>query len=225
MSTNSNISAMAPIKEFTLIVAATNKMGVGKGGGLPWTGLRKEMAYFARVTKRAGPGKTNAVVMGRKTWESIPPKFRPLANRANYMISRAQISDSSDVDLGPDAHAATSLTNALEKLGSRSQAKDSNSDDEKEIDRVFIIGGGQIYKASLELKEAKRILLTRIMDDFECDTYFPVQLNEDGTGNGWRRTDTQALREWTGEGEAVEGVKEEGGVKYIFEMWEKVEEP
>ncbi|TGO69555.1 hypothetical protein BOTNAR_0009g00020 [Botryotinia narcissicola] len=224
MSTKSNISTMAPIKEFTLIVAATNKMGVGKGGGLPWTGLRKEMAYFARVTKRAGTGKTNAVVMGRKTWESIPPKFRPLASRANYMISRTQTSDPSDVDLGPDAHAATSLTNALEKLGSRSQAKDSNNDDEKEIDRVFIIGGGQIYKASLELKEAKRILLTRIMDDFECDTYFPVQLNEDGTGNGWRRTDTQALGEWTGEGEAVEGVKEEGGVKYVFEMWEKIEE-
>lgn len=55
MSTDSTTSTMAPIKEFTLIVAATNKMGVGKGGGLPWTGLRKEMAYFARVTKRAGP--------------------------------------------------------------------------------------------------------------------------------------------------------------------------
>ncbi|KAF7865914.1 hypothetical protein EAF04_006078 [Stromatinia cepivora] len=214
---------MASIKEFTLIVAATNKMGVGKGGGLPWTGLRKEMAYFARVTKRAGPGKTNAVVMGRKTWESIPPKFRPLANRANYMISRTQTPNSSEVDLGPDAHSATSLTDALEKLGSRAQSN-TNNDNEKEIDRVFIIGGGQIYKASLELKEAKRILLTRILEDFECDTYFPVELKEDGTGQGWRRTDTQTLREWTGEGEEVEGIKEEGGVKYIFEMWERVEE-
>ncbi|KAI9641228.1 hypothetical protein NHQ30_010028 [Ciborinia camelliae] len=214
---------MAPHKEFTLIVAATNRMGVGKGGGLPWTGLRKEMAYFARVTKRAGPGKTNAVVMGRKTWESIPPKFRPLASRANYMISRTQLSPS-DVNLGPDAHAATSLTDALEKLGSRTQSEDRNNENEKEIDRVFIIGGGQIYKAALELKEAKRVLLTRILEDFECDTYFPAELNEDGTGKGWRRRDTQALREWTGEGEDVEGVKEEGGVKYIFEMWERVEE-
>ncbi|CAD6445045.1 f7582878-b55c-4b6f-a63a-4750035e7d04 [Sclerotinia trifoliorum] len=223
MSTNSTTSDMSPIKEFTLIVAATNKMGVGKGGGLPWTGLRKEMAYFARVTKRAGPGKTNAVVMGRKTWESIPPKFRPLTNRANYMISRTQPSNPSEVDLGPDAHSATSLTDALKKLGSRAQSN-TNHEDEKEIDRVFIIGGGQIYKASLELKEAKRILLTRILEDFECDTYFPVELKEDGTGQGWRRTDTQTLREWTGEGEEVEGIKEEAGVKYIFEMWEKIEE-
>lgn len=138
------------------------------------------------------------------------------------MISRTQFNPS-DVDLGPDAHAATSLTDALAQLGSRTQSKATNTD-EKEIDRVFIIGGGQIYKASLELKEARRILLTRILEDFECDTYFPVELKEDGTGKGWRRTDTQALREWTGEGDNVEGVKEENGIKYIFEMWEKVEE-
>ncbi|ESZ97210.1 hypothetical protein SBOR_2404 [Sclerotinia borealis F-4128] len=224
MSTSSTTSTMAPNKEFTLIVAATNRMGVGKGGGLPWTGLRKEMAYFARVTKRAGPGKTNAVVMGRKTWESIPLKYRPLAKRANYMISRTQSSNSSDIDLGPDAHAGTSLTDALEKLEFRTQSKETNNENEKEIDRVFIIGGGQIYTAALELKQAKRILLTRILEDFECDTYFPVELKEDGTGKDWRRRDTQALREWTGEGEDVEGVKEEGGVKYIFEMWERVEE-
>jgi dihydrofolate reductase len=43
-------------RELTLIVAATNKMGIGRAGTLPWTGLKKEMAYFARVTKRANPG-------------------------------------------------------------------------------------------------------------------------------------------------------------------------
>lgn len=43
-------------REITLIVAATNKMGIGRAGTLPWTGLKKEMAYFARVTKRAKPG-------------------------------------------------------------------------------------------------------------------------------------------------------------------------
>jgi len=43
-------------REFTLIVAATNNMGIGRAGTLPWTGLKKEMAYFARVTKRASPG-------------------------------------------------------------------------------------------------------------------------------------------------------------------------
>jgi dihydrofolate reductase len=53
----SNDPNMPPTpRELTLIVAATNKMGIGLGGTLPWTGLKKEMAYFARVTKRASPG-------------------------------------------------------------------------------------------------------------------------------------------------------------------------
>lgn len=43
-------------RDLTLIVAATSKMGIGIAGGLPWKGLKKEMAYFARVTKRANPG-------------------------------------------------------------------------------------------------------------------------------------------------------------------------
>ena len=48
-------SNMSP-RGLTLIVAATSKMGIGKAGELPWKGLKKEMAYFARVTKRADPG-------------------------------------------------------------------------------------------------------------------------------------------------------------------------
>lgn len=52
---NNPIDLMAS-RELTLIVAATNKMGIGFAGTLPWTGLKREMAYFARVTKRANPG-------------------------------------------------------------------------------------------------------------------------------------------------------------------------
>ena len=59
--------ATMPKLELTLIVAATTKMGIGRAGGLPWTGLRKEMGYFARVTKRAVGEVSNAKVMG--SWE------------------------------------------------------------------------------------------------------------------------------------------------------------
>jgi hypothetical protein len=52
-STTQENNLTMPPRELTLIVAATNKMGIGLGGTLPWTGLKKEMAYFARVTKRA----------------------------------------------------------------------------------------------------------------------------------------------------------------------------
>lgn len=71
---------------FSLILAATAKNGIGQGAQLPWR-LPKEMAYFAKVTSDSPAGKMNAVVMGRKTWESIPPKFRPLKGRMNIVIS------------------------------------------------------------------------------------------------------------------------------------------
>lgn len=75
------------MSSLTLIVAATAANGIGQGARLPWR-LPQEMAYFARVTSSAPEGSTNAVLMGRNTWESIPPKFRPLKNRVNVIISR-----------------------------------------------------------------------------------------------------------------------------------------
>src|SRR4051812_5840716 len=90
-----NTSTMPPKHPtLTLILAATPNLGIGNGGGLPWPQLKKEMGFFARVTKRTSPSAAsngakmiNAVLMGRKTWESIPPKFRPLKDRLNVVIT------------------------------------------------------------------------------------------------------------------------------------------
>lgn len=71
----------------TLIVAATKSNGIGQNSQLPWR-LPKEMKYFANATSKAPEGHTNAVVMGRNTWESIPAKFRPLSSRVNIVVSR-----------------------------------------------------------------------------------------------------------------------------------------
>jgi dihydrofolate reductase len=212
-------STMSP-RELTLIVAATSKMGIGRGGALPWTGLKKEMAYFARVTKRASPGvgtsskgemptltalqTTNAVIMGRKTWESIPPKFRPLKDRTNVVIRRTP-------ELNAEGGTVVgSVEGAIQAAGNT------------EVGRAFIIGGAQIYKAALERKEAKRILLTRVLTDFECDTFFPVQLDETGKIAGWERKSKEELDSWVGEHVAV-GIQEENDTRYVFEMWEKTE--
>jgi len=75
------------MSHFTIIVAATKSNGIGQSGKLPWK-LSKEMAYFARVTSSAPDGRMNAVIMGRKTWESIPAKFKPLSKRFNVVVSR-----------------------------------------------------------------------------------------------------------------------------------------
>jgi dihydrofolate reductase len=74
-------------QRLTIIVAATKSHGIGRDGKLPWR-LTKEISYFARITTKAPDECVNAVIMGRKTWESIPTKFRPLPRRMNAIISR-----------------------------------------------------------------------------------------------------------------------------------------
>ncbi len=76
------------LRTFQLLVAATRKMGIGKAGTMPWK-LPGDVAYFKALTSRtADAAKVNAVVMGRKTWESIPARFRPLRGRVNVVLSR-----------------------------------------------------------------------------------------------------------------------------------------
>ncbi|KAI1374575.1 dihydrofolate reductase-like domain-containing protein [Hypoxylon crocopeplum] len=213
--------------ELTLIVAATRNMGIGRNGTLPWTGLKKEMAYFARVTKRLQPPITtmsasasatmNAVIMGRKTWDSIPPKFRPLKGRLNIVVSRSH-SESQGQQQGTKPEKGpvrvASLEQALAYLKSGHAAT---------VGRAFVIGGAQIYGAALELREARRVLLTRILEpDFECDTFFPLGLQESSGKSAWARKSKEELDTWTGE-TVPEGLQEENGTRYEFQMWERVD--
>lgn len=148
--------------------------------------------------------------MGRKTWESIPPRFRPLKDRTNIIITRS--ASLSDTPLPPNSHISHSISDALSVIAKS----------EENSGRTFIIGGAQIYKDALGRSETKRILLTRILGDFDCDTFFPVELGEDGKAEGWRRMEREELSRWVGE-EVEEGVTEEAGTRYVFEMWERVE--
>lgn len=89
--------------------------------------------------------------------------------------------------------------------------------------RVFVIGGAQIYRAALEMREARRVLLTRVRTAFECDTFFPLCLPESGVAEkGWRRSGQAEMDAWLGE-EVPRGVQEEAGTEYEFEMWERVD--
>ncbi|OAA58559.1 dihydrofolate reductase [Niveomyces insectorum RCEF 264] len=230
--------------ELTLVVAATSRdMGIGANGGLPWTGLRKEMAYFARVTKR---GQNNAVIMGRRTWESIPAKFRPLRGRLNVVVSRSFAPGMPrDPVGGPDAGPveASSLEAALAYLRARKEDKEATSavsmgpvePDRVPVEassgglgRVYVIGGAQIYAAALGLPEARRILLTRVLSDFSCDTFFPLALGAEtaspvqSSASAWVRQSRAAHGQWIGE-EVPEGVQSENGIEYEFQMWERVD--
>ncbi|KAE8856947.1 hypothetical protein PTNB29_08014 [Pyrenophora teres f. teres] len=215
----------------TLILAATPNLGIGNAGGLPWPQLKKEMGFFARVTKRTSPPsnngtkKINAVLMGRKTWESIPPKFRPLKDRLNIVITskpeefakKLDKKNAEDVTEGP--MVCSGILDALSQL-ERLQAKktsSSPSSPDLELDKIFVIGGASIYKTALELPQMKRVLLTKINKEFECDTFFPINLEET---TFWKGRSREEVQEFTGE-EVPEGGLEEQGVGFEFCMYER----
>lgn len=158
---------------------------------------------------KAPPNSVNAVIMGRKTWDSIPAKFRPLKNRLNIIVSR-QHSATLPAEIAPSEPVrVSSLEQAVEFARTHPL-----------ISRVFVMGGGQIYDAALRMDAAKRVLLTSIEREYECDTFFGLDLRGDAARSlGWRRRQSDEWREWTGEiGDAK---MEEGGVGYEWQMWER----
>lgn len=130
--------------EVVIIAAVARNRAIGKDNQLLWN-IPEDMAHFKTLT--AG----HTVVMGRKTWESLPPRFRPLPGRRNIVISR-------QADYAaPGAELADSLENAL-KLASTATL-------------VFIIGGEQIYAQAMGI--ADRLEITEVHLEPEGDAWFP----------------------------------------------------
>ncbi|KAF8531443.1 dihydrofolate reductase-like domain-containing protein [Trichophaea hybrida] len=195
-----------------LIVAATSpSLGIGYAGSIPWR-LKSDISYFSRVTKRLVPppsaadSRKNAVIMGRKTWCSIPRSYRPLAGRINVVLSRDCAFDLQST--AGDTFIATSFDDALERLRER----------EQEVGRIFVIGGAEIYRAALEYPFARSVLMTRIQTKYVVDTFFPVELmNEE---NGWVKMGRELLSKFVGE-EVPDEMQIEDGLEFQYELWQK----
>jgi dihydrofolate reductase len=136
----------------SIIVAIAENNAIGKDNQLLWH-LPADMKIFREKTTG------HCVITGRKNYESIPEKFRPLPNRTNIVITRQQNY------VAPGAIVVASLQEAIEK------AK-ATGDNE-----IFIIGGGEIYSQSLAI--ADKIYLTKVHHSFDADTFFPeLNMNE-----------------------------------------------
>ncbi len=132
-----------------LIVAKASNDVIGKDNDLIWH-LPADMRFFTQTTKG------HIVVMGRRNWDSIPLKYRPLSERINVVITR-------NADFKhPDCLSFQSLEAALTYFKN-----------DKEHD-IFIIGGGQIYRDALDKNLVDEMLVTHIEQDFEGDTWFPA---------------------------------------------------
>ena len=130
--------------EVVIVAAVARNRAIGKDNQLLWS-LPEDMAHFKALTA----GRT--VVMGRKTWESLPPRFRPLPGRRNIVVSRRA------GYAAPGAELAGSLENALELAST--------------ADMVFVIGGEQIYRQAMA--RADRLELTEVDVAPAADAWFP----------------------------------------------------
>ena len=128
-----------------LIFARAANGVIGKDGKMPWH-LPEDLAHFKQVTMGS------PVIMGRRTWDSLPPRFRPLPGRRNIVVTRQSTWNAEGAD------RASSLEQALSMC--------------EGVPVVWVIGGGEMYAQSLPM--AHVVEATEIDRDFEGDTYAPV---------------------------------------------------
>lgn len=130
--------------KLAVIAALARNGAIGLKGAMPWR-LPADLAHFRQTTLGC------PVVMGRKTWDSLPTTFRPLPGRRNIVVTRNASWSAAGAEVAP------SLETALNALA--------------DAERVFVIGGGELYMQALP--HADELVLTEIDADFDADTYFP----------------------------------------------------
>jgi dihydrofolate reductase len=131
--------------KLALIAAVARNGCIGKDNALPWR-LPEDLQHLRRVTM-GWP-----VIMGRRTWESLPARFRPLPGRRNIVVTR------NSAWRAEGAEGAQSIDDALALAATADQA--------------FVIGGSELYAATLP--RADELVLTEIERDFDGDARFPA---------------------------------------------------
>ena len=134
---------------YKIIVATCKNNGIGINNKLPWPTIKEDMKMFSKLTIGNG---NNAVIMGRKTYESIG---KPLKNRMNIVLSNTLNINNDNLILFNNVN---DIINHCKK---------------KKFEDVWIIGGEKIYSLFINLDIVKEIYQTNIYKDFECDSYFP----------------------------------------------------
>jgi dihydrofolate reductase len=185
-------------KDFSVIVAYDRETGgIGAEGAVPWS-LREDMLEFRRRTR--GSGGRNSVVMGRRTWDSLPGRGAlGLQGRANVVVTSRPLLP------GCGAHARASFEAALSAAQQHAAADGE----------VYAIGGQGVYEAALAHPRCRRVYATEVAQargsgDYECDAFFPVG----ALRAGFVEVERSGARE-PGPGDSV------GVASYEFVAWER----
>ena len=128
---------------YNIIVACTKEGGIGNDGGIPWH-FGEDLKRFKTLTMGCD------IIMGRKTWESIP--IRPLPGRNNIVVS----SNSNIQEI--NVMVASSLQEALSKTKNK----------------VFVIGGSSLYNEAIRDTQCTSVYLTQIKNNYKCDTFIDI---------------------------------------------------
>lgn len=157
---------------------------IGRDGTMPWD-VPEDMAHFKTTT--AG----RPVIMGRLTWESFPPQFRPLPGRTNIVITRQ-----------PDQHqelaeaGATVVDNIDDALAAAAESPGS--------DEIWVLGGAQIFEASMD--QTNKAVVTTIDVDEDGDTRAPA------LDDSWTLSSTDPANGWH---------QSRKGARYRIEVWDR----
>ena len=165
---------MTRVTEFKMIVALCRGGGIGFEGHLPWPKLSRDMRFFAEMTSSSSSTfpYNSAVVMGRRTWDSIPASVRPLKFRDNFVIS-ALHDASAESDTPPMGATGVTFLKNLSEIHEHA----------KNYDVVWFIGGASIYEqvvsstptpASSPSFNINEIYITFVDETYEHDTAFPL---------------------------------------------------
>lgn len=157
------------VTEFKMIVALCRGGGIGYKGTLPWPKIERDLRFFSQMTRSSAFPYNSAVVMGRKTWESIPANVQPLPFRDNFVISALHDADS----LAPSGSTGTGKPTGVTFIKNLSEMNNYAMN----YDHVWFIGGASIYEqvlSSPKLFPVDDIFVTFVDESYEHDAAFPL---------------------------------------------------
>ncbi|CAF0758220.1 unnamed protein product [Brachionus calyciflorus] len=203
------------IKFHAIAAMSDESRGIGFNNSLPWS-VPEDAEYFLRVVKTTfDKSKINAVIVGTRTWESIPKEDRPISPCLNIIVSSRASFES--LEISPNADLTKiQICRSLDEAVKLVKEKYSDS-----VEAIYAIGGTQIYKDSIFSEYFDRFYLTRIFGHFKCDTF----LQPENFLSYFKKIDSEQLEKeeklFQVKYNSIQ-IEPKSGNHYVFEVYEKI---